>query len=132
MCIKSRARATDIQSEGNNVESAHIHELYPGDFDYIDRPEPPVVVVYNGSNHFCSSLVMSPKDYNKWKLNTLVTFSQAALQIISKVDEQHISDKDNRQVAVLKDVLSKTIKQFKGKQPTVVATGGSRKRSSAD
>ena len=57
---------------------------------------------------------MSPKDFNKWKLDNVVTLSQAAVQIISEVDEQHISDKDNRQVAVLKDVLSKTIKQFIG------------------
>ena len=112
-------------------DSAHIQDMYPGDFDYIDRPGTPLVVVHNGSNHFCPSLVMSPKHYNKWKLDNLDTLSQTALQIFSEVDEQHISHKDKRQVAVLKDVLSKTIKQFKCKHPRVPATAGSRKKSSA-
>ena len=42
-------------------------------------PEKNVYTVYNGSNHLCPSLVMSPKDFNEWKLDNLVTFKSSCI-----------------------------------------------------
>ena len=76
MCVASpRPEPQTVSQRATMFESVHVQELYAGDFDYIERPGTPLVVVYNGSNHFCPSLVMSPKDYNKWKLNNLLKSS---------------------------------------------------------
>ena len=56
------------------IESAHETVLYPEDLQHIDRQDMPVVIGYNGIDHFVSSIILSTIEYNQWKLEILVKY----------------------------------------------------------
>ena len=73
------------------LESAVEIPLYKEDLEYIDRQGVPVVIVYNGRDHFVPSIIMSQVEYNQWKLSILVKFAEASLDVIDDVDSNFVS-----------------------------------------
>ena len=73
------------------LESAIEIPLYKEDLEYIDRQRVPVVIVYNGRDHFVPSIIMSQVEYNKWRLSILVKFAEASLEVIDDVDSNFVS-----------------------------------------
>ena len=73
------------------LESAVKIPLYKEDLEYIGRHGVPVVIVYNGRDHFVPSIIMSQVEYNQWKLSILVKFAEASLDVIDDVDSDFVS-----------------------------------------
>ena len=57
------------------IESAHETVLFPEDLQHIDRQGMPVVIGYNGIDHFVPSIILSIAEYNQWKLEILSKLS---------------------------------------------------------
>ena len=50
--------------------SGHIIHLMPGDHSY-DLPEIPIVIVWNGTNHYSPTYMADPTSVLKWKISLI-------------------------------------------------------------
>ena len=73
------------------IESPHETVLYPEDLQHIDRQGMPVVIAYNGIDHFLPSIILSTAKYNQWKLEILVKLSEASLYVLEDIDFNQVS-----------------------------------------
>ena len=65
--------------------------LYEDDFKQTGRQGMPIVLCYNGRDHISPSCIMSPAEYNQWKLEILVKLSRAAREVIGDIDSQYFT-----------------------------------------
>ena len=110
------------------LESAHELPLYPSHLQNIDRQRMPIVILYNGRDHFVPSMIMSVAEYNQWKLEILPKLSSASLEIPEDVDHQYVSPKLSVHLNTLQDNLKTTVTMCSGTAaPAVVAAVAIRK-----
>ena len=68
----------------------------------------PLVIGYNGRDHFALSCIMSPAEYNQWKLQILVKLIEASCEVIDDISSGYISPEISTHLASLKDYLTTT------------------------
>ena len=71
----------------------------------------PIVILYNGSDHFCPTCVMSQAEFTEWKLEVLVKLSTAAREVIDDTDTQFVSQEAAAYLVTLDENL-KTAQQL--------------------
>lgn len=69
----------------------------------------PIVILYNGRDHFMPSMLMSVIEYNQWKLEILSKLSSASLEILEDVDHQYVSPKLSVHLNTSQDNLKTTV-----------------------
>ena len=68
----------------------------------------PLVIGYNGRDHFAPRCIMSQVEYNQWKLQILVKQSEASCEVIDDISSDYISPEVSAHLASLKDDLTTT------------------------
>ena len=69
------------------TQSAHIRELNPGDYTNMHKNQYPIVLCYNGRDHYMPTRSASPQNYYRWKMEKqLGPILSAGLLIIEEVD----------------------------------------------
>ena len=73
--------------------SGHTIHLMPGDHKY-DTPNIPIVVVWNGINHYSPTYATSPENVMKWKLTLVNKHLTEGIGIFGEV-EGEIDDNED-------------------------------------
>ena len=69
------------------TQSAHIRELNPGDYSNMHKNQYPIVLCYNGRDHYAPTRSCDPQKYYRWKMEKqLGPILSAGLLIIEEVD----------------------------------------------
>ena len=73
------------------VQSCHSSLLNPDDFKDRQKNTYPIVICYNGRDHFTPTKSTTLKNYTDWKLNReLGPIIAAGLTVITELDLQHL------------------------------------------
>ena len=88
--------------------------LNKSDFDTISKPLVPVVIGYNGRDHFCPSVHINVLEIQQWNLDIISSFCRAANEVIQEIDRKHISDAAQNQLDKLQHVIMESIPIFSG------------------
>ena len=93
------------------IDSGHELKLHPDDFQNFERQSYPIVIAWNGHNHFVPTCVMSDIQHNQWKLKELTILTEASLKVISDINPGKCTDAQRVHLEVLKDnmELSRTL-----------------------
>ena len=93
------------------IDSGHELKLHPDDFQNFERQSYPIVIAWNGHNHFVATCVMSDMQHNQWKLKELTILTEASLKVITDINPVKCTDAQRVQLEVLKDnmELSRTL-----------------------
>ena len=93
------------------IDSGHELKLHPDDFQNFERQSYPIVIAWNGHNHFVPTCVMSDIQHNQWKLKELTILSEGCLKVISDINPVKCTDAQRVHLEVLKDnmELSRTL-----------------------
>ena len=78
-------KAKTWAQKGIFTTSGHTIHLMPGDHKY-DTPNIPIVVVWNGINHYSPTYPTSPKNVMKWKLTLVNKHLTEAIGIFGEVE----------------------------------------------
>ena len=65
--------------------SGHIIHLMPGDHTY-DTPNFPIVVIWNGLNHYCPTYSSFPNVTLKWKMSCINKHLREAISIFGEIE----------------------------------------------
>ena len=93
------------------IGSGHELKLHPDDFQNFERQSYPIVITWNGHNHFVPICVMSDIQHNQWKLKELTILTEASLKFVSDINPVKCTDAQRVHLEVLKDnmELSRTL-----------------------
>ena len=73
--------------------SGHIIHLMPGDHKYC-TPEIPIVVVWNGLNHYCPTYTPNPESTLKWKMSLISKHISEATSLFGEIEGDLDDSKD--------------------------------------
>ena len=128
--LNPRAEPKTRAQRATMIESAHETVLYPEDLQHIDRQGMPVVIGYNGIDHFVPSIILSTVEYNQWKLEILVKLSEASLDVLEDIDLSQVSPEISAHLGTLKQNLSTTTELCSERTlPTVAAAAAKVRRA---
>ena len=85
------------------IDSGHELKLHPDDFQNFERQSYPIVIAWNGHNHFVPACVMSDMQHNQWKLKELTILTEASLKVITDISPVKCTDAQRVHLEVLKD-----------------------------
>lgn len=88
----------------STVESGCETVFYPEDQVHVDKQGWPLVVAYNGKDHYQPTLVVNKESFSKWQLECVAKLSRATLQVVHDVDMEGLSPP---KAAFLKDLQVK-------------------------
>ena len=92
------------------VQSCHTTLLDPGDFAEIQNNAYPLVVCYNGKDHFTPTRPSTQSKFYKWKLNMeLGPIVSASLLVIEELDRQKLAPAVLTAVNQLEDTIVQTL-----------------------
>ena len=100
------------------IESAHETVLYESDLDHLDKEAWPIVVAYNGINHFVPSVIMSQQQHDAWKLSLVTKMSKVTLNLVKRMDPKSMKPRQGQQLSALETCLKKSITVFEPVKPT--------------
>ena len=86
-------KAQTSAQKGMVTTSGHTMHLMPGDHTY-DTPTIPIVVVWNGVNHYSPTYPITSNSVLKWKLSVIGKHLQEAISILGEI-ESDIDDQND-------------------------------------
>ena len=86
--------------------------LNEDDLRSFDKQAFPIVVAYNGHNHFLPTVIMSPKQHNEWKCDVMAKMLHAALQVKREVNPDLCSETEKKHLASLDTELNLAVGVF--------------------
>ena len=86
-------KAKTWAQKGTVTTSGHTIHLMPGDHKY-DTPYIPIVVVWNGINHYSPTYPTSPENIMKWKLKLVNKHLTEAIGIFGEVEGELDDNED--------------------------------------
>ena len=109
------------------LESGRETILYEEDLQNIDKKGWPIVVAYNGRDHYAPTLVINSETYGAWQLACVAKLSKATLQVVRDVDVNNIDDEKKDFLGDFQKTLRKAITMFApSSDPIDTPTGGAR------
>ena len=85
------------------IDSGHELKLHPDDSQNFERQSFPIVIAWNGHNHFVPTCVMSDMQHNHWKLKELTILTEASLKVITDINPVKCTDAQRVHLDILKD-----------------------------
>ena len=69
------------------MQSGHVRELNPADYLNMHKNQYPIVLVYNGRDHYAPTRSSEPQQFYRWKMEKqLGPILSAGLLVIEEVD----------------------------------------------
>ena len=114
------------------IDSWHELKLHQDDFKNFQKQSYPIVIAWNGHNHFVPTCVMSDIQHNQSKLRELIILSEACLQVRSDINPDKCTDAHRVHLEVLKDNmdLSRTLFASPSTSSAEETSAGARPRPS--
>ena len=111
VCIVSKGAVPQMRKERfTMVQSCHTTLLEEADFKDMHKNAYPIVVCYNGRDHFTPTRPSSQSKFLKWKLNKeLGPIVSAALLVIEELDRPKLSPAVLTAVNQLEDTIVQTL-----------------------
>ena len=111
VCIVSKGAVPRTRKEQfTMVQSCHVSLIDEEDFQDIHKNAYPVVVCYNGRDHFTPMRPITQSKFLKWKLNKeLGPIVSAALLVIEELDKPKLSPSVLAAVIQLEDSIVQTL-----------------------
>ena len=81
------------------TQSAHIREINLSDFQRMHKNQYPIIICYNGHDHYASRRSSDPQNYYRWKMEKqLEPILSARLLVIEEVDRSKLPQNVLQQV----------------------------------
>ena len=73
------------------TQSAHVREINPSNFQRMHKNQYPIVICYNGCDHYAPTRSFDPQNYYRWKMEKqLGPILLARLLVIEEVDRSKL------------------------------------------
>ena len=81
------------------TQSAHVREIHPSDFQRMHKNQYPIVICYNGHDHYAPTRSSDPQNYYRWKMEKqLGPILSARFLVIEEVDRSKLPQNVLQQV----------------------------------
>ena len=95
------------------VESGHDILLHDADtWNQIDKAMVPIVIGWNGSDHYVPTIHLSAPEVEQWNLDCITIYSQNSLDIISGMQREHLSKVAKNKLDELEVTLKSAVQLF--------------------
>ena len=95
------------------VESGHDILLPDADtLNRIDKAIAPIVIGWNGSDHYVPTIHLSVPEVQQWNLDCITIYSQNSLDNISGMEREHLSEVAKNKLDELEVTLKSAVQPF--------------------
>ena len=97
-----------------HFESGH-DTTFPNDqiWNLLDKTLAPCIIAWNGSSHYVPTIHLSSPELAQWNLDCLQVFNMASLDILQKMDRQHIGEQGKVLLSELECRMIECVAHFK-------------------
>lgn len=106
------------------LESGSEAFFYDADMEDVEKRGLPIVLAYNGMNHYCPALRINNEEFIRWQLQQVSKVSVTAVTLINEVDIKKVTKEQGKGLQDLEKQLRTTINLLK--QDPEPETRGSR------
>ena len=95
------------------MESGSECFFYDTDVRDVEKRAFPIVLVYNGKNHYCPAICINRAEFRRWQLQQVSKMSVATVTLVNEVDMQQLPQEKLKALQDLEKQLRTTITALK-------------------
>ena len=106
-----------LPSQQNHLAAVRVWAqelvIHESDLDSFDREVIPLVMVWNGENHFLPTCHLTCHKLNFWKVQNFFNLMESALDHVHMIDDKFFIEDVNEKVLVIMDEMDILVDQYR-------------------